>query len=62
MAKAGKDKHGDEYMKKAREKAQKKGAPLSPEEKDKLRDQHSKNRSNTKEDKELEDIRRIAGI
>ncbi|MBE26555.1 MAG: hypothetical protein CMN33_02590 [Saprospirales bacterium] len=62
MAKAGEDKHGTEYMNKAREKAQKKGAPLSSEEKDKLRDQHSKNRSDTKEDKELEDIRRIAGI
>jgi hypothetical protein len=62
MAKAGKDKHGDEYMNKARAKAQKKGAPLSSEERDNLRDQHSKNRSNTKEDKELQDIKRIAGI
>ena len=58
MAKAGEDKHGEEYMKKAREKAQEKGAPLSPEEKDKLRDQHSKNRKTNEE----QDILRLAGL
>jgi hypothetical protein len=58
MAKAGEDKHGQEYMKKAREKAQEKGAPLSPEEKDKLRDQHSKNRKTNEE----QDILRLAGL
>ena len=58
MAKAGEDKHGEEYMKKAREKAQEKGAPLSSEEKDKLRDQHSKNRKTNEE----QDILRLAGL
>ena len=50
MAKAGKDKHGDTYMKKAREMAQKKGRKLTPDERDSLRNKHSKNRKNMKED------------
>jgi len=44
MAKAGKDKHGKGYMNAAREKAQKLGRKLKPEERDNLRDKHSKNR------------------
>ena len=52
MAKAGKDKHGDEYMKKAREMAQKKGRKLTPAERDSLRNKHSKNRKEVKEDDE----------
>ena len=50
MAKAGKDKHGDAYMKKAREMAQKKGRKLTPAERDSLRNKHSKNRKDVKED------------
>jgi len=52
MAKAGKDKHGDTYMKKAREMAQKKGRKLTPAERDSLRNKHSKNRKEVKEDDE----------
>lgn len=52
MAKAGKDKHGDMYMKKAREMAQKKGRKLTPAERDNLRNKHSKNRKEVKEDDE----------
>ena len=57
MAKAGKDKHGDEYMKKAREMAQKKGRKLTPAERDSLRNKHSKNRKDMKED--VEDYEKV---
>ena len=57
MAKAGKDKHGDEYMKKAREMAQKKGRKLTPAERDSLRNKHSKNRKDVKED--VEDYEKV---
>lgn len=57
MAKAGKDKHGDAYMKKAREMAQKKGRKLTPAERDSLRNKHSKNRKDMKED--VEDYEKV---
>tara|TARA_B100000902_G_scaffold372547_1_gene399643 strand:+ start:196 stop:1176 length:981 start_codon:yes stop_codon:yes gene_type:complete len=44
IAKQGKKKHGDTYMNKARDLAQKKGRKLTADERDKLRNQHSDNR------------------
>ena len=50
IAKQGKKKHGDEYMDKARDLAQKKGRKLTADERDKLRDKHSDNRKESIEE------------
>jgi hypothetical protein len=63
MANAGREKHGEKYMDAARDKAQELGRPLKPEEKDKLRDKHSKNRKDeSRTDNDLSAITKLAGL
>ena len=58
--KQGKKKHGDEYMDKARDPAQKKGRKLTADERDKLRDKHSDNLKESIEEGRMVQIQQVS--